>query len=141
MLAMMIGRNVKRLMEPRGWQQADLARRCQVSEASISRIISGEQTNPTVRTLAAMAAALECPVSHLLAEPASPPVAADSAEAVMVDLYRLLSSNEQAKVLEYAEAIAIKRERDQFLAAHPDRCRRRTDSPLLLFRSKRSASR
>ena len=125
-----IGTNLRRTMDQQHWQQSDLAKRCHLSEATISRILSGEQPNPTARTLQALANALGCRVSLLLAEEPGAGTTSETAEAVLLELYRLLPSDERTKIVEYAEAIAIKRERDQYLARHPEASRRRTDSLL-----------
>lgn len=124
-----LGRNIRLLLEQRRWQQSDLARACRLSEATVSRIISGEQPNPTARTLQALASALGCQVSQLLAEEPAPREPSEAAEAVLLELYRLLPPDERAKIVEYAEAIAIKRERDQYLARHAGIGRRKTDFP------------
>lgn len=123
-----LGRNIKLLMERRRWQQSDLARTCKLSEATVSRIISGEQPNPTTRTLQSLAGAFGCPVSRLLAEEPESREPSEATEAVLLELYRLLPPDERAKIVEYAEAIAIKRERDRYLASNPGVRRRKTDS-------------
>lgn len=121
-----LGRNIKLLIERNHWQQSDLARTCRLSEATVSRIISGDQPNPTARTLQALAGAFRCPVSQLLADEPEPREASEATEAVLLELYRLLPPDERAKIVEYAEAIALKRERDRSLAGNPGVARRQT---------------
>lgn len=100
---------IRRLLQRRGWQQSDLARESRVSEATISRLLAGEQRNPTAGTLSAIAKALQVPVDEILLDEGNSS-AGDSLEAALVDLYRLLPAEERAKILDYAEAIALRRQ-------------------------------
>jgi len=110
-----IGRNTKVLMGERRWQQSDLARRTSLSEASISRILSGEQPNPTTRTLRLLAEAFGCSVGQLLTDTTDPGSLSETQDAILLELSRMLPPHERAKVIEYAEALALKSERDQYL--------------------------
>lgn len=100
---------LQRLMAQRGMQQRQLARRARLSEASISRLLTGEQANPTTRTLQALAEALGVDLRDLLLEGEPPPTPAAESEAVLLALYRLLSPEERGRIVGYAEAIAEQR--------------------------------
>jgi transcriptional regulator with XRE-family HTH domain len=115
--------NLRRLMQRRDFQQAELAKRSGLSEATISRILSGEQRNPTAETLRALARALGVGVADLLAEDGRPHGVDDEAEEILLNLYRVLGPEDRAKIVEYAEAIALKRQRESGRAARldPDR--------------------
>lgn len=103
---------LQRLMELRGLQQRQLAHRARLSESSISRLLTGEQGNPTTRTLQALARALEVGVRDLLLTAAETPQAPSSeSEELLLALYRLVSPEERARIVGYAEAIAEQRRR------------------------------
>jgi transcriptional regulator with XRE-family HTH domain len=57
------------LRESRGWTQAELASRCGVDQADISRIERGS-TSPTARTLQRIAAALDADLRLVSRTPA-----------------------------------------------------------------------
>jgi transcriptional regulator with XRE-family HTH domain len=67
----LVARNVRRLRHERGYSLSELARRANLAKQTLSSIEAG-QANPTVLTLAAIAAALGIPVAHLLTEYGSP---------------------------------------------------------------------
>lgn len=105
---------LQHLMAQRGMQQRQLARAARLSESSISRLLTGEQGNPTARTLQALARALEVEVRDLLVEEQEPAGSVDvRSEAILLDLYRLLSPEERGRIVGYAEAIAQQRQRRQ----------------------------
>jgi transcriptional regulator with XRE-family HTH domain len=103
---------LQRLMEMRGLQQRQLARRAHLSESSISRLLSGEQGNPTTRTLQHLARALDLEVRDLLlSEGEAPRAPASESEELLLELYRLLSPEERSRIVGYAEAIVEQRRR------------------------------
>lgn len=63
-----IGLQVKRRREQRGLTAAELARRAGIGKASLSNIEAG-RGNPTIDTLAALAAALHLPLTDLITDP------------------------------------------------------------------------
>jgi transcriptional regulator with XRE-family HTH domain len=62
----MIGRTVKRRRRRRGLSQAAFAQSARISQAYLSRLESGIQTNPSVAVLKRLAKALGVPVARLL---------------------------------------------------------------------------
>lgn len=62
--AAQLGREVMRLRRMKGWKQTQLAVIAQCNVSTISRLERGEHV-PTVTTLAAVATALDVPVSAL----------------------------------------------------------------------------
>ena len=63
-----LGENLLRLMALKGWQQNDLAKEAGVSEACVSRMISGTNRTPNIRTLQALAKALSVSAGQILEE-------------------------------------------------------------------------
>ena len=111
----MIAANLRRLMRQRSWQQRDLADAAGLSEASVCRILSGRQDNPTIRTLQVLAQALNVRIVDLLGEQSSEVEERGELESQLLALYHLLPREERLKVVEYAEAMVAKRERDERL--------------------------
>lgn len=109
-----IAANLRRLMQQRSWQQRDLAGAAGLSEASVCRIMSGRQDNPTINTLQALAQALHVQISDLVDAPQAEGKQGDL-EGDLLALCQLLPREELLKVLEYAEAIVAKRQRDSRL--------------------------
>jgi transcriptional regulator with XRE-family HTH domain len=113
-----IAANLRRFMQQRSWQQRDLAEAARLSEASVCRILSGRQDNPTVQTLRSLAGALNVNIFDLLGEQPGHAREGNELEDTLLSLYHMLPLEERRKVVEYAEAIVAKRQRD-------DRMRRR----------------
>jgi transcriptional regulator with XRE-family HTH domain len=113
-----ISSTLRHLIQRRGLQQAELARRSGLSEATVSRVLSGEQSNPTAETLLALARGLGITVADLLSEPPSSGARSADSEDLLLNLYRILSQEDRAKIVEYAEAISLKRRRERRPAAH-----------------------
>lgn len=105
-------------MQQRSWQQRDLAEAAGLSEASVCRILSGRQDNPTIQTLRSLAQALNVNITDLLGEKTIGRRDGNELEDTLISLYHALPLEERIKVVEYAEAIVAKRQRD-------DRLRRR----------------
>lgn len=63
-----LGENLLRLMALKGWQQNDLAKEAGLSEACVSRIISGTNRTPNTRSLQSLARAFGVSTSQLLEE-------------------------------------------------------------------------
>ncbi|MEL4879168.1 helix-turn-helix transcriptional regulator [Shewanella algae] len=61
-----IGDNIKRIRKDAGMSQQELAERCEVSKSQISRIESGEQKNPQIQTLIAIATALSASLDEIV---------------------------------------------------------------------------
>jgi transcriptional regulator with XRE-family HTH domain len=61
-----IGENLHRLMNREDIKQAELSRIAGVAQSTISRIILGEQRNPSVKIIRALAVALNAKVSDLV---------------------------------------------------------------------------
>jgi transcriptional regulator with XRE-family HTH domain len=59
------GPRLRSLRERRGYSQADLAERAEMTQAAVSHLESGRRT-PMMRTLYRLARALEVPVGDLL---------------------------------------------------------------------------
>jgi transcriptional regulator with XRE-family HTH domain len=98
---------LRALMDVRGIRQRELARRTNLSESSVSRLLSGEQVNPTAHTLQALANALDVSVRSLLIdEETAGTDAALGSEDLLLALYRLIPPEDQARVIGYTEAIA-----------------------------------
>lgn len=57
--------NFKRELQIKGIKQADICNATELSPAFVNRILKGQESNPTIRTLAVMASALECELSDL----------------------------------------------------------------------------
>jgi transcriptional regulator with XRE-family HTH domain len=57
---------VKRLRERRDLSQNDLAKRARISQAYLSRLEAGRQSNPSIAVLRRLAKALGLPVTELL---------------------------------------------------------------------------
>lgn len=53
-----IGDNIKRIRKQSGLSQQDLAERCGISKSQLSRMESGEQENPLIKTIIPIATAL-----------------------------------------------------------------------------------
>lgn len=66
-----IGRRIRRLRRERGWTQADLAERTDLSLDMIGRVERGNAT-PSLRSLKALACALGVPPMALLADDGVP---------------------------------------------------------------------
>jgi len=64
-MAAHIGEKIKQLMETMGLTQAELARKTDLPAATISRIASGQRSNPRLETLQRIAGALRVPVDYL----------------------------------------------------------------------------
>lgn len=62
-----LGERLDALCKARGLSHNELARRCGISQPSISRIVANEQ-NPTLETVEAMARHLQATVSQLVGE-------------------------------------------------------------------------
>ncbi len=60
-----VGEKIMELMASLGLSQADLARETDLPAATISRIVSGQRTNPRLETLQRIAKALKVPVDYL----------------------------------------------------------------------------
>ncbi len=60
-----VGEKIMELMTAMGLSQADLARETNLPAATISRIVSGQRTNPRLETLRRIARALRVPVDYL----------------------------------------------------------------------------
>lgn len=63
--------NLLRLMAIKGWGQNDLAKEAGVSEACVSRLLTGTNRNPSTRSLQALARAFGVSTSQLLEERSS----------------------------------------------------------------------
>jgi transcriptional regulator with XRE-family HTH domain len=111
----MIAANLRRLMGKRGWQQRDLAEAAGLSEASVCRILAGRQDNPTVQTLRALAKALNVSLVDLMGEGTRGGSGNGELEETLLSLYNLLPPEERSKIVDYAEAIVAKRQRDEKL--------------------------
>jgi transcriptional regulator with XRE-family HTH domain len=61
-----IGDNIKRIRKESGISQQELAERCEVSKSQISRMESGEQTNPQIQTVVAIATALSASLDEIV---------------------------------------------------------------------------
>ena len=107
--------NLRRLMQQRSWQQRDLADAAGLSEASVCRILSGRQDNPTIHTLQALAHALNVRIVDLLGEQGTDVSDPSEVDGQLLALCQLLPAEERLKVVEYAEAIVAKRQRDERL--------------------------
>ena len=66
---MKLSEKLARLKARRGLTTDALARRSGVPKGTINKLLNGETRNPTVGTLSALAAALECPLSELTGAP------------------------------------------------------------------------
>jgi len=53
-----IGDNIKRIRKQAGLSQQDLAEKCGISKSQLSRLESGEQENPLIKTIIPIATAL-----------------------------------------------------------------------------------
>jgi transcriptional regulator with XRE-family HTH domain len=65
----MVGQRIAALRKAQGLTQLRLAHRTGIALNTISRLERGENENPELNTLLAIAAALSVPVGELLAEP------------------------------------------------------------------------
>ena len=61
-----IGDNIKRIRKESGVSQQELAERCEISKSQISRLESGEQTNPQIQTIVAIATALGASLEEIV---------------------------------------------------------------------------
>lgn len=61
-----IGDNIKRIRKDAGIGQQELAERCGISKSQISRMESGEQTNPQIQTIVAIATALGASLDEIV---------------------------------------------------------------------------
>jgi XRE family transcriptional regulator of biofilm formation len=57
---------IKTLREQRGWSQAELARKAEVTDAYIAQLETGVRSNPSLEVLKRLARALGVPVTELL---------------------------------------------------------------------------
>ena len=64
--------NLRRLMDQRGWNQPELARRSGVSQTMIGKVLRGESV-PTVDTVEALAAAFKLDALEFMREPGTTP--------------------------------------------------------------------
>ncbi len=64
-MARHLGDKILQLIDNLGLTQAELARRTNLPAATISRIVSGQRTNPRLDTLERIAGALSIPVDYL----------------------------------------------------------------------------
>ncbi len=65
-----LGRNLANLRSARGWSQAQLGKLASLPRSTITQLESGD-SNPSLKTLLAMASALQVPLDELLAPPDS----------------------------------------------------------------------
>jgi len=63
---MSIGENIKAMREMRDMKRSELIERSGVSSAQLGRIEKGEQKNPTIETLVAIATALNVSIDELV---------------------------------------------------------------------------
>ena len=59
---------LKELREARGWSQRELARRADITHATVNRIENGKVASLDLLVLEKLAEALECPASYLIVE-------------------------------------------------------------------------
>jgi transcriptional regulator with XRE-family HTH domain len=64
--------NLRRLMDQRGWNQVELARRSGVSQTMIGKVLRGESV-PTVDTVEALANAFKLEALEFMREPGTAP--------------------------------------------------------------------
>ena len=62
---MTMGEKIQRARKQRRWSQWDLAERSKVPQATLSRLESGEQDNPTVDTLRKLSVTLGLSMDYL----------------------------------------------------------------------------
>lgn len=62
----MIEQNLKKIRESKGISQDKLSKLANVSLNTIAKLETGESKNPTIKTLRAVASALQVPLSDLL---------------------------------------------------------------------------
>ena len=62
-----IGYNIKKIMQTRGMSQSDIAQRCGITNAMLSRYIHGNSL-PSIDKVHALAAVLDCRVTDILGE-------------------------------------------------------------------------
>jgi PAS domain S-box-containing protein len=93
------------LMGVRGLHQRQLARQAGVSDASVSRLLSGRNPNPTTRLLQALAGALKVSVHDLLGAALSESAAPSGEDEAIALLLRSLRREDRARVLGYIEAL------------------------------------
>lgn len=67
-MARVNGRKMKEFRDQLGWSQEDVAKQANVSHNTISRLETGEVTNPRLDTLSAIAHALGVKVRDILEE-------------------------------------------------------------------------
>lgn len=61
-----IGDNIKRIRKQNNISQQELAERCGISKSQISRLESGEQENPQIQTIVAIATALSASLEEVV---------------------------------------------------------------------------
>lgn len=101
--AALLGQRVKTLREQRRWRQEELAKATGMTQPAISRIESGEVTQPRLSVLHRLAKALDVTVDYLAGANgqagASP---ADPGFRVLAGMYAGLSTAGRKQLVDYA---------------------------------------
>ena len=74
-----IGQRIREARSLRGWSQNELASRAGVKQPTLQRIEAGLRLDPSIRTIAALAGALEMTIDALLDLPKTGVFSADAA--------------------------------------------------------------
>lgn len=103
---MILGEKIKHLRGSHGMNQAQLARRAAVSQATISRLESGQQDQVSLGTLRRLAHALRTPVGFLMSESEEPSISdwveVDPDLKALVDVYLHLSQTRRDQLLDFS---------------------------------------
>ncbi|EAA6844913.1 XRE family transcriptional regulator [Salmonella enterica subsp. enterica] len=101
---MAIGENLKRLRRDKGWNQEDLANRCNVGFGQISKIERNE-TNPKLSTIYELMSALGCTADALLIDTEKSSI--DSIIAVALERIKQLPEKDKEILLTVIDKYCI----------------------------------
>jgi transcriptional regulator with XRE-family HTH domain len=80
-----LGARIRQARDERGWSQNELASRAAIKQPTLQRIEAGLRLDPSIRTIAAIASALDLSVDTLLAHRAGTATSKGSVSRVTLD--------------------------------------------------------
>ena len=104
-----IGDRLRFLLEARGYTQVELAKKCGITQAAISNIITDSTRKPSAPTLLKLAAALQCNPQWILdgkGDPWQMNTLHASSEQDLIESFRNMDDQSKAALLAAAKAMA-----------------------------------
>jgi len=101
-----LGTRIRQARDERGWSQNELASRANIKQPTLQRIEAGLRLDPSIRTIAAIAGALDLSVDTLLAHRVGTPAAKESVSRVTLDAIEELTRHVADMERRFEERIA-----------------------------------